>query len=137
SSRSEPRLPLLILNRGGLGDSSIERIRKLSPQIDFSEQANALPDANVIFGGISDNDVARAKKLRWIQFPATGVEGILSQSLIDSDIVLTNAQGCFGPEIAEHAFGLLFALTRGIAHHARERKWGYKGDPVELRAMTI
>src|SRR5687768_10051000 len=27
--------------------------------------------------------------------------------------MLTNTQGCYGPEIAEHAFGLLFALTRG------------------------
>src|SRR5439155_17708078 len=85
----------------------------------------------------SENDVVRAKKLRWLQFPATGVEGILSQPLIDSDVILTNAQGCFGPEIAEHAFGLLLALTRGIGHHAHERKWGYSGEPIELRGLTM
>jgi len=54
--------------------------------------------------------------------------------------VLTNGQGAYAPEIAEHAFGLLFALTRGIGQQVRqmaEKKWGYPGEPTELRGMTI
>ncbi len=71
-------------------------------------------------------DVVRAgKKLRWVQVGSAGVEGYVSvPELRDSEIVLTNAQIIQGPEIADHAFGLLLALTRDIKFFGEQMAQG-------------
>jgi phosphoglycerate dehydrogenase-like enzyme len=134
-----PRLPLLILDREGLADECRKNITAISPQIRIvkADEDDAIAQAQVIFGSIGHAELARAKELRWVQFPAAGVESMCYPAFVESDILLTNAQGCYAPQIAEHAFGLLFAITRGIAYHARVRKWGYDAWPIELRGMTM
>ena len=132
-----PWLPMSIFSRVKLTDDALERVRAVSPQVTIGRDV-AIADADVIFGGIGGADeLEKAKKLRWVQCPSAGVEHYPLEQMIERDIVLTNAQGCYAPEIAEHAFGLLFALTRGIAAHARQGKWGYEPEPVELRGMTM
>ncbi len=42
------------------------------------------------------------------------MEKALSDELLKSPIVLTNAQRIYGPIVADQAFALLLALTRGI-----------------------
>jgi phosphoglycerate dehydrogenase-like enzyme len=82
-----------------------------------------------------------AKKLRWIQTVSAGVDGMRWPELIDSSIVLTNAKIVMGPNIADHSFALLLALTRGIGRAAAERtqeSWSrepYFGS-VELAGKT-
>lgn len=141
-----PRLPLTILTRGGPDGESVEKIAAISPQIRLVRAADdaawrrELPNADVLFGGFSPDDLRAAKRLRWIQWPAAGVEGILSPEFVNSPILLTNGKGCYAPEIAEHVFGLLFVLTRGIGHQVRqmrEHKWGGPGGLVELRGRTM
>src|SRR5205823_8745610 len=112
------------------------RIRAISPQITIGRDI-ALGDADVIFGNLSERELSDAKNLRWVQCPSAGVEHYPLAKMIEREVILTNAQGCYAPEIAEHAFALLLALTRGIAAHARQRKWGYEPEPIELRGMTI
>jgi D-2-hydroxyacid dehydrogenase (NADP+) len=136
SSDEAPRLPLNILLRVKLTDDATERVRAISPQITMSREVS-LGDADVIFGGLSSRELADAKKLRWVQCPSAGVEHYPLAEMIERDVILTNGQGCYAPEIAEHAFGLLFALTRGIAAHARQKQWGYEPEPIELRGMTM
>ncbi|MEA2709566.1 MAG: hypothetical protein QOF78_2167 [Phycisphaerales bacterium] len=134
-----PRLPMKILLRGGLSNEQVQAIQALSPQITIEREID-LAEADVVFGNVSAADLDKAKRLRWVQWPSAGVEHAPLQAMIDHDVTLTNAQGCYAPEIGEHAFGLLFALTRGIASQARqmrERKWGFSGEPVELRGMTM
>lgn len=139
-----PRLPMTILTRG-LPAESVAKIEAISPQIKLVRASGSddwnrvLPDADVIFGSVSSDDLRLAKKLRWIQWGAAGVEGIVGE-LVDRPVLLTNAKGCYGPEIAEHVFGLLFALTRGVAQQVRqmrEHKWGGVGGYVELRGLTM
>jgi D-2-hydroxyacid dehydrogenase (NADP+) len=132
-----PRLPLRILDRGNLPDESARAIAALSDQITIAKDGKSLTEAAVIFGGLNPDELKTAANLRWVQFPAAGVEAICFPEFVESDVCLTNAQGCYAPEIAEHAFGLLFALTRGIAYHARQRAWGYTPQPLELRGMTL
>jgi phosphoglycerate dehydrogenase-like enzyme len=140
-----PRLPLKILRRDPLSDESIRQIRSISPHIEFlAEDApwpEALGEANVIFAGIGPKDFQAAKKLRWLQYPSAGVENICgSRDFTESGVILTNGQGCYSAQIAEHAFVLLFGLTRNLAQNIRrmrEKKWG--GDeawPIEVRGMT-
>ncbi len=130
------RLPLTILDRGGLFDESRKAVSELSPQITIDKSAD-IASAQVIFGGIGQDQFPKAKNLRWVQFPAAGVESMCYPEFVASDVVLTNCQGCYAPEIAEHVFGLLLALTRNIALAARTNKWSQMKWPIELRGMTM
>ena len=77
--------------------------------------------------------------LSWIQSISVGVDQFPKQVLAQSDVVLTSARGCHGPQVSEHAFALLLALTRGIGRsmrNAESRVW----QPVpgtELSGSTI
>jgi phosphoglycerate dehydrogenase-like enzyme len=93
-----------------------------------AEEAVALiPDADVFFGRPTDELLAAAKKLRWIQAPSAGVEFVGSMpKLVENDMLLTNTRGAHGPSIAEHVFGLLLAFTREIPtclEMQRDRVW--------------
>jgi phosphoglycerate dehydrogenase-like enzyme len=60
-----------------------------------------------------------AKKLKWLHIASAGVEAHGGQvglfpALIDSDVVVTNAKNVYGPQIADHAFAFLLALTRRL-----------------------
>ena len=142
-----PTLPVAILVRGGLPPESVAAIAALGPQTarlivaaDDAAWRSALPNADALFGGFSPDDLRLAKRLRWIQYAAAGVEGVLTPELVASPIVLTNGKGCYGPAIAEHVFALLFALTRNVARQARQmrdKKWGGNGGLIEVRGMTM
>jgi phosphoglycerate dehydrogenase-like enzyme len=72
-----------------------------------------------------------------VQCPSAGVEHYPLAAMNDRGIILTNAQGCYAPEIAEHVFALLLGLTRGVAASTKQKKWGAERDPIELRGMTM
>jgi phosphoglycerate dehydrogenase-like enzyme len=60
-----------------------------------------------------------AKQLKWLHISSAGVENHGGQvglfpALIDSDVVVTNAKNVYGPQIADHAFAFLLALTRRL-----------------------
>lgn len=139
-----PRLPMSILLRAGISAEHLDRLRAVSPEITVSREFD-LAGADVVLGNVARDELPGAAKLRWVQCPSAGVEHCPLEEYAARDIVLTNAQGCYGPEIAEHAFGLLFALTRGIgaaAQQMRDRKWGYddggkRAKLIELRGMTM
>jgi phosphoglycerate dehydrogenase-like enzyme len=146
TGRIGPRLPMKIVTRGGLPPEYLTRIEAISPQIRFVQAANdeqwrqELADAHVVLGGVSPADFRLAKNLQWVQIQSAGVERALFPELINSGVIMTNAQGCYAPAIAEHVFGLLFGLTRGIAYQARqmrEHEWKRVAAPIEMREMTI
>jgi phosphoglycerate dehydrogenase-like enzyme len=94
----------------------------------------------VIFGGFSREDLQAARHLRWIQYPATGVEHVLYPELVDSPIVLTNMQRMFSPTISETAIGLLLTLTRGLNHYTlqtREHVWKPLNGLTEISGLTM
>ena len=145
TASDRPRLPMSILLRAGIADECVERIRAISPEVTVGREVD-LADADVVLGNVSRDELAKAPKLRWVQCPSAGVEHCPLEEYVARDVILTNSQGCYAPEIAEHAFGLLFALTRGIgvaSKQMRDRKWGYDakaaGAPklIELRGMTM
>jgi phosphoglycerate dehydrogenase-like enzyme len=93
-------------------------------------------------GGPDVADMVRAGSgLRWVQVGSAGVERYVSvPELRDSEIVLTNAQIIQGPEIADHAFGLLLALTRDIKFFVGQMAAGWERRSrlpmIELRGRT-
>ena len=103
------------------------------------KQADYLPGVEVLFGRLSESEFDAADALKWVQQPHAGAEGHLYEKFKNSDIVLTNAGGLFGPQIAEHAFALLLALTRRIHMQLdfMKRKHWERVPCLELAGMTM
>jgi phosphoglycerate dehydrogenase-like enzyme len=132
-----PRLPLNIYLREKPSEKCQQQLREVSQQVKL---VDSLDDAHVVYGWLGANEVKGAKNLRWIQCVSAGVEHLLTPPLIESEIIVTNGKGCYAPEIAEHVFGLLFAMTRRIGYHARDQrnhKWSNATAPIELKGMTM
>jgi phosphoglycerate dehydrogenase-like enzyme len=76
--------------------------------------------------------VGAAKKLRWLQAASAGVEEYLAvAALRERPIVLTNTRIVQGPEVADHAFALLLALTRDL------RALGVAGGAARLPLVEL
>jgi phosphoglycerate dehydrogenase-like enzyme len=98
---------------------------------DHEQMKREVRDADVIFGRFNEDLFERGGQLRWVQTLGAGVDGLLFEDFVRSDVILTSEKGYVGPHLAEHAFALLLALTRGIARSVRERTWDNR---LSLRA---
>ena len=58
--------------------------------------------------------------LRWVQSVSAGVDQFPLDTFARRKVVLTSARGVHGPQVAEHAFALLLAMTRGVGVSMRE-----------------
>jgi phosphoglycerate dehydrogenase-like enzyme len=119
------------------GLSSGLEIKSCDSQDEFHR---AVADAHVIYGGLSRQDFAAAKQLRWIQYGAAGVENILWPELVESPVVLTNMQRIYAPAISETVIALMLALTRRLPQYAlqtREHQWKQIEGLVEISGMTM
>lgn len=98
-------------------------------------------DASVIFGRFDEELFERAGLLRWVQSLGAGVDGVLFSDFVASDITLTSEKGYVGSHLAEQAFALLLAVTRGVARAVRERtwdnKWSIRAECWELTGRTL
>ncbi len=98
-------------------------------------------DATVVFGRFGPDLFERGIQIRWVQTLGAGVDGVLFPDFVASEIVLTSEKGHVGPHLAEHAFGLLLAITRGIARSVREKtwdnKWSIRQECWELTGRTL
>ncbi len=125
----------------------LAELKRIAPDIEFipvktaEDAAKEVEDADAILGYCTPEIVKTGKKLRWIQVAHAGVDKELSPGLIGSQVVLTNTQRIYGPEVADQAFALLLALTRGLrdavpapveANHRKPSKL-----PPELHGKTM
>lgn len=70
-----------------------------------------------------------ATDLRWIQWAGAGVDALLFDELVASDVVVTNAGGVYDESIAEHVLALILGLARGIPTAVRKqlsRTWEHR-----------
>jgi phosphoglycerate dehydrogenase-like enzyme len=108
------------------------------------ELAREIVDADVLYGFPSAEVLRTGKALRWIQSPSAGVNYLQDlPELVENEMLLTNTRGAHGPSIGEHAFALLFALTRHIpacVQAQREHRWArpelYRTSR-EMRGLTM
>ena len=106
------------------------------------ELNRALPEADVVFGSLNAEWLAKAKNLRWMQAAEAGMEHILFPELIKSNVVVTNMARMFAPAISETCIGMLLSLTRGFNKfyypQFQKRTWNAVRDPlVEVNGMTM
>jgi len=93
-----------------------------------SDILREVPDAEAVFGYLTGDQFAAARKLRWIQTLDAGMEGLFNRvpQVAESAVTVTNARGAGAPQIGEHALALILHFARGIHEFARlqrERKW--------------
>ena len=72
-------------------------------------------DAEVVLGFVTPQLFAAAPKLRWVHAIASGVNRYLYPEFRDSAVQLSSERGQVGPQLADHAFALLLAITRRVA----------------------
>jgi D-2-hydroxyacid dehydrogenase (NADP+) len=111
-----------------------ERLRMTFSEIavvhlpDYARLDGEIVDADVLMAwSIRPEQIALAKKLRWIHSPAAAVNQLMFPELVNSEIVLTNAREVHGPVVAEHVIALIFALAKKIPGSAllqAKRVWG-------------
>lgn len=99
----------------------VGELERLYPAVRFIVPANRaavreiMPEVDGMIGVPSDEELRLASRLRWIQSSGAGVEWIWSlPTLPASPVVVTNLRGAHAITIAEHAFGFLLTMTRGL-----------------------
>jgi phosphoglycerate dehydrogenase-like enzyme len=106
-----------------------------------AELDKMLPEADVIFGALNAEMLARAKNLRWLQATEAGMETVLFPELNKSNVVVTNMARMFAPAISESAIGMLLSLTRGYVKYYipqfEKRTWQPERNLVEVEGMTM
>jgi phosphoglycerate dehydrogenase-like enzyme len=55
-----------------------------------------------------------APNLKWVQSLSVGLDSILHEKTINSDIIITNTKGCTSVPIAEHTIAMISGLARGL-----------------------
>ena len=127
-------------------DGYQEKLRAYAPGMDFrlcrdeSQFRKEVAGAHVIYGWLSREHLEAARQLRWIQWPAAGVENILYPELVDSPVVLTNMQRMYSPTISETAIGLILTLTRGLNRYTdqtRQHIWKELEGLTEISGLTL
>ncbi len=116
--------PIKIVTMGKFEPSEIQRLVAAGGKTPVSfvmcdsreEFHTQLRDADVVYGDLRKADLDYAPKLKWLQAGGAGMEGA-DKAVMASDLTVTNMARVFAPGIAETAFGLLLALTRGIAKY--------------------
>lgn len=106
--------------------------------------AREVASADAVIGGITKAEFPSARKLKWVQTISAGVEAYsFWPEFVASDVQLTNCKVVQGPTIADHAFAMLLALTRGLHEYIpgrAKREWGDRTDTpegmTELPGMT-
>jgi phosphoglycerate dehydrogenase-like enzyme len=100
-------------------------------------------DVDGVIGPLQPALALKAPKLKWIQIESAGAEAFtFTPGFAQTNITLTNCKIIQGPEIADHALGLLLALTRGINVAIRamsKEEWptqSYADHVIELRGKT-
>jgi phosphoglycerate dehydrogenase-like enzyme len=119
AERRAPADPVRILTMTSFDPHEIERITAAAPRVELTivktraEFRQRLSDAEVVYGMLEPSELAAARRVRWVQAGAAGVEN-LDPAFVASPIVLTNMARAFAPAITETAMGFLLCLTRGI-----------------------
>lgn len=130
-----------------------ERLQQQFPQYQFVQLENyervpkEIVDTDVFIGwSLRPEQLAAARKLKWIHSPAAAVHQLMFPELIQSNVLVTNSTGVHGPVVAEHAITLLLALAKRLPQAMRyqakklwsqDRLWNERPRPREVEGATV
>ncbi|MBV8877431.1 MAG: D-2-hydroxyacid dehydrogenase [Gammaproteobacteria bacterium] len=115
-------------------------LQQAAPGVKLIEVSAATPKeiaaADAAIGVCSAEVLAQAKQLRWIQWPAAGVDRCVQQPLVqEHHLLLTNLQRTMGPSMAEHVLAMMLALSRHFDFFLKEQQqaqWVSGGSAPQL-----
>ena len=120
--RWQPPRKLVVRDSGEL----VAALRAEFPGVEFVAAPSAdvasaeLPGADALIGYCSDDIVAAADGLVWIQIFSAGAEHCVAVDAVASGkVLLTNMQKMASPVIGEHAVAMMLSLTRGLVQQAK------------------
>ena len=108
--------------------------------VDREDAIEAMADAEIVFGSCTSEMIQAAPNLKWVQSTSAGMDKVLQMpEIAESDIIICNASGVHAVQVAEHAWALTTALTRGLHvsfRHQLDHAW--KRPPLhDLLGATI
>ncbi|MCC6628667.1 MAG: D-2-hydroxyacid dehydrogenase [Chloroflexi bacterium] len=97
-----------------------------------------ITEAEIVFGYVPPEALARAQRLRWVQSAAAGPNALLYPAMLASDVLVTSCKGNGAIPLAEHAMLLMLMLNRNALHWVRaqaEHRWD-RVYHAELTGLT-
>jgi phosphoglycerate dehydrogenase-like enzyme len=116
-----------------------ERVRETVPGVsvvvahDAAEASREIVDADAVYGRVDKDLLAAARRLRWIQSPAIGLERTMFPELIAHPSMMTNPRGIFADDIADHVMALVTGFARQMPRSIRQQlqhRWAPEGYRV-------
>jgi phosphoglycerate dehydrogenase-like enzyme len=116
---------------------------------DYSRLDEEIKEADIFCGfSLRPEQVAAARRLKWIHCLAAGVNQLMRDDLRRSPVVITNSRHVHAVAMAEHTLGLILALARRLPsaaryqaekHWAQQDIWNEQPHPMEIngRALVI
>jgi D-2-hydroxyacid dehydrogenase (NADP+) len=107
---------------------------------------SALAEAEVVVTGeLTDDQLQRAPRLRWLSSVAAGLDGVATPAVLARGVAVTGASGVHGPNIAEHVMAMILMFTRGfpklfraqLAHRWQRDVRSRSDGPAELTGQTL
>lgn len=135
----DPRVP-------ELRAQALRRLGDLGYSVVTTSDADEVPalitDADVYYArSITPESFAAGSDLQWIQTSVAGMEGFWHENVRASDVTITSVRGIYSDVIADHMYGLLLSLARGIQTYAKRqhlKSWDKTVTPVKhLRGSTL
>ena len=126
----------------------VEDLRRAFPEVEITsvepdELTDALEHADAVAAWrVPEEAIQNARNLKWIHRGAAGVEDLITPTLRDSDIILTNSSGVHASNIAEHVMACMLAFARRLPkllQLQREHKWAGRRiiGVFELTGQTV
>ncbi|MFT5392534.1 MAG: phosphoglycerate dehydrogenase-like enzyme [Gammaproteobacteria bacterium] len=102
----------------------ISQVAEVRLANDTQALREALPGADILLGWDFKADQLeaawqRADSLRWIHWSGAGVDALLFDALMRSEVTLTNARGIFDRAMAEYVLALVLGLAKRLPETVR------------------
>lgn len=124
-------------------DTHLKAIKEILPSAKITVTNDTLPTISqdianaeiLIVPNVSHINYASDKKLKWVHVTFAGVD-TLTESLLDSNVLITNSSGIHPIPIAEHVFAFILMFTRKInltfRNQILSKKWEVNSDILKL-----
>ncbi len=130
-----------------VSDAQVQQIQAVSEDMDVvvaatpEEREAHLPDTEVVLGRFNREVFEKAPHLKLVMVEGAGVDALLFNEFVNSDVVLVSSKGTVGTHLADHTWALLLGLLRGIGRSVREADWGIRqsirDESWELGGKTL
>ena len=150
------RIPVLVLVDpddpvAAIFRDEIERDVQISTRVDLrfasvDDAFQIISEIEIVACGVLPAHlITLADHLKWIAYWSAGLDGKITQQIRERKLLLTNASGVHGPNIAEHVMAMMLMFTRRMEVHMRsqinqvwERRMPVERPPAaELNGQTL